>query len=168
MSNISWHAHTYTGMHKQMPLSIEQHQCQCAPHPAEHQIIPLLCGVFQSSVLHTHLRARGLCKYIYILRSLNLRQNHSAISSHISMCVASFCTQHKHTRLCMYSCLQLRGALLQLWCGSRRWAQKTSRLMKVAGLCELFLLSSTRFARRHNTQEQGTRLRVNIHVIAMK
>lgn len=149
------HAHMYTGAHKQMPLSAEQHQRQRAPHLVEHQIIPFVVDVVDDgSVLHTLRRrwAHGLCKYIYILRSLSLIQNHSAISSHISMCMPlSACGTSRH----VYACIHVSswvGALLQLWCGSRRRAQKTSRLMKVVGPGELFLLSSTRFARRHNTQ----------------
>lgn len=134
MSHISWHARTYAGTHKQMPLSVEQHQCR-----QNTKSFLFLGGVSQSGVSHTRSRARGLCKHIYILRSLNLRQNHSAISSHISTC-AQLCVHAAPSaqRLCMYSCLQLRAALLPLWCGSRRRAQKASRLMKVAGLRELF------------------------------
>lgn len=47
-------------------------------------------------------------------------------------------------------------------------AQKTSRLMKVASLCALFLWLSMRSTMRQNTHYEGTRVRVNIHVIAMK
>lgn len=47
-------------------------------------------------------------------------------------------------------------------------AQKTSKLMKVASLRELFLRLSTRSTMRENTHYEGTRVRVNIHVIAMK
>lgn len=47
-------------------------------------------------------------------------------------------------------------------------AQKTSRLMKVASLRELFLWLSTCSTMRQNTHYEGTRVRVNIHVIAMK
>lgn len=47
-------------------------------------------------------------------------------------------------------------------------AQKTSSLMKVASLRELFLRLSKRSTMRQNTHYEGTRVRVNIHVIAVK
>lgn len=102
-----------------------------------------------------------------MLCRLSLTQNHSALSQHICMRMrlpADAETQAR-THLCMYSCLQLRGTPQQLWCGSRRRAQKTSRLMKVA---ELFQWLSACYTTRRNTRDEGTRVRVNIHVIAMK
>lgn len=47
-------------------------------------------------------------------------------------------------------------------------AQKTGRLMKVASLRELVLWLSMCTTRRQNTHYEGTRVQVNIHVIAMK
>lgn len=47
-------------------------------------------------------------------------------------------------------------------------AQRTSRQMKVVSLRALFLWLSMGFTTRQNTHYEGTRVRVNIHVIAMK
>lgn len=96
--------YTYTGMHKQMPLSTEQHQH--APHSAEYQIIPFGCSLLYQSVLYTLGMgwAHGLCKYIYILHSLNLIQDHSAISSHISMCMP---LSARSTSTHVYACIHV-------------------------------------------------------------
>lgn len=47
-------------------------------------------------------------------------------------------------------------------------AQKTSRLMKVTSLLKLFLWLSICSTIRQHAHYKGTRVRVNIHVIAMK
>lgn len=121
--------YTHTGMHKQMPLSSAHHKPECAPHlEGEYQIICKHC-----SIVHTHTQnnrinwTHSLCKVlttqqIYMLCRLNLIRNLSLhFSPHIFACTrAFFADKHKHTHLCMYSCLQLRGTPLQLWCGSRR------------------------------------------------
>lgn len=79
-----------------------------------------------------------------------------------------FCRQTQtHTFMHVFmSPAERNTAAALMW--QQATAQKTSSLMKVAGLRELFLRLSTHSTMRQNTHYEGTRVRVNIHVIAMK
>lgn len=76
-----------------------------------------------------------------------------------------FAGTNTNTHVCMYSCLQLRGTPLQLWCGSRRRHKRQAGWWKwlvcvnYSSGCQCAPL----WDRTHTS-----RVQVNIHVIAMK
>lgn len=116
----------------------------------------------------------SLCKVlttqlIYVLCRLNLIQNLSLHFPHIFACICTFLQTQTLTHTFMHvfmSPAERNTAAALMW--QQAMAQKTSRLMKVASLRELFLWLSTCSTMRQNTHYEGTRVRVNIHVIAMK
>ena len=91
-----------------------------------------------------------------------------ALSTHICMHMHLFADTNTNTHFMhvFMSPAESNTAAALMW--QQAAAQKTSRLMKVAGLCELFLWLSICSTMRRSTHYKGTRVRVNIHVIAMK
>lgn len=139
---------------------------------------PLYYGVYTN----THMQknrinwTHSLCKVsttqlIYVLCRLNLIQNLSLHFPHIFAWTCTFLQAQTLTHTFMHvfmSPAERNTAAALMW--QQAMAQKTSRLMKVASLSELFLWLSKRSTKRQNThyEGEGIRVQVNIHVIAMK
>ena len=174
---------TYTHRHAQTN-ALEQ----CTPQawvytPFRRSVPNNLQPLYYVCVLYTHTHTQrqknrinwthGLCKMlttqlIYVVCRLNLIQNLSLHFPHIFACTCAFSADtNTHTFMHVFmSPAERNTAAALMW--QQAMAQKTSKLMKVASLRELFLRLSTRSTMRQNTHYEGTRVQVNIHVIAMK